>query len=175
VGPVADLRVEHLPESVPLLEAALESLYGLLVNIEIKNSPLEPGFDPDEGAARLLIDLLRDRRGADRVVVSSFTLASIDTVKALAPGIPTAVLSPAMADPAWTITTALEAGHDGIHPEDPVVTAEVVEQARDAGLAVRVWTVDDPARVIELVGFGVDAVITNEVARTLAAVRATGD
>ena len=46
--------------------------------------------------------------------------------------------------------------------------AEGLEAAHEAGLAVYVYTVDDPARMDELFGFGVDGVFTNlpDVGRT---------
>ena len=36
-----------------------------------------------------------------------------------------------------------------------------VELAHDAGLRVNVWTVDDPARMVELADMGVDGIVTN--------------
>jgi glycerophosphoryl diester phosphodiesterase len=175
LGPVADLRVSDLPGDVPLLEAALDTLHGLEIHVEIKNSPLEPGFDPDERTARDIVDLLRDRRGVDRVVVSSFTLATLDAVKALAAAIETAVLAPALADPEWVIDTALDRGHDGIHPEDAAITPALVDRARDAGLAVRAWTIDDPARLTELAALGLDGIMTNEVELAVSLLRGGGE
>jgi glycerophosphoryl diester phosphodiesterase len=57
-----------------------------------------------------------------------------------------------------------------VHPHDALADAGYVRRAHDDGLAVRVWTVDAPARVAELAGLGVDAVITNDVAAALRAV-----
>src|SRR3954447_427035 len=51
VGTIAELAVHDLPAEVPLLDAALDACFGLLVNIEIKNSPLEPNHDEGELAA----------------------------------------------------------------------------------------------------------------------------
>jgi glycerophosphoryl diester phosphodiesterase len=43
----------------------------------------------------------------------------------------------------------------------------LVALAHDQGVAVNTWTVDDPARMVELAGWGVDGVVTNvpDVAR----------
>ena len=41
------------------------------------------------------------------------------------------------------------------------VTAPMVERCHDAGLAVNVWTCDDPGRAIELDGWGVDGIVTD--------------
>ena len=40
-------------------------------------------------------------------------------------------------------------------------TRALVTAARQQGLAVNVWTVDDPARMTELIALGVDGIITN--------------
>jgi glycerophosphoryl diester phosphodiesterase len=60
-----------------------------------------------------------------------------------------------------TIARAAAAGHRALHPFDATVDAAVVATAHAAGLAVNVWTVDDPERMIELASFGVDGICTN--------------
>ena len=47
-GAIHELRTDQLPPDVPLLEAALDECRGMTVNVEVKNLPGEPGFDPDE-------------------------------------------------------------------------------------------------------------------------------
>ena len=51
----------------------------------------------------------------------------------------------------------------------PLVDAGAGGAAHAEGLSVYPWTVDDPARMAELVGLGVDGIITNvpDVARDL--------
>ena len=69
---VRQVPAGELPDHVPTLSAALDACAGAFVNVEIKNDPSEPDFDPTEWAAhRTLIEL--GRRGADaRWLVSSF-------------------------------------------------------------------------------------------------------
>jgi len=50
VGPIHDLSTTQLPAHVPLLAEALDACTGMVVNIEIKNHPHEPGFDPADRA-----------------------------------------------------------------------------------------------------------------------------
>jgi glycerophosphoryl diester phosphodiesterase len=45
-----------------------------------------------------------------------------------------------------------------------LVDPSLVERAHQAGLAVNVWTVDDPDRIAELTRMGVDGIVTNDVA-----------
>jgi glycerophosphoryl diester phosphodiesterase len=48
-----------------------------------------------------------------------------------------------------------------IHPPRDVVNAELIAMARDAGLPVRVWTINDPAEAIRLRELGVDAIFSD--------------
>ncbi|MGC9963142.1 MAG: glycerophosphodiester phosphodiesterase family protein [Acidimicrobiales bacterium] len=70
---------------------------------------------------------------------------------------------PPWQDPPWQEEPLASLQLDGLHPFDLLVDGAFVSRAHDDGLAVRVWTVDEPARVAELAGLGVDAVITNDV------------
>ena len=72
---------------MPTLAEVLDECRGLLVNIEIKNSPKDLDFDPDEAMAAGVVELLGARGGVDHVLVSSFHLPSIDRVHALAPDV----------------------------------------------------------------------------------------
>src|ERR1700677_388082 len=48
LGPVAGLTVPELPVHAPLLAHALAVCAGMVVNVEIKNAPPQPGHDPGE-------------------------------------------------------------------------------------------------------------------------------
>lgn len=162
------LVVRHEPgESGPSLAAALDACRGLLVNIEVKNLPHEPDFDPSEQVAADVVALLAARGGADRVVVSSFSLATVDAVRAGDPSVATGWLTLPGYDQLATVATAVEHGHAGLHPRHESVTPALVDAAHDAGLVVVTWTVDEPDRLREVADMGVDAVITNVPALAL--------
>jgi len=175
VGPAGCLFVHHdplpdpVPDWVPTLEVALEACRGMLVNVELKNLPTEAGWDAGEGMARRVAELAVGR--GDRVVVSAFTLTSIDAVRAAAPQLPTGWLTPDGYDQHRALATAAERGHAALHPFHTAVTADLVEAAHARGLQVNTWTVDDPARMVELAAFGVDAIITNDPALAVATLR----
>jgi glycerophosphoryl diester phosphodiesterase len=169
LGALASLTARELPDWLPTLGDALDACGGIDVNVEIKNAPCEPGYD--EGTT-LAIEVARqlERRGeTGRMVVSSFDLATVDAVRAYSVDLETAWLVEPGADVAGALALVAEHGHRGVHPYHLFVDVDFVEAARVAGVAVRVWTVDEPDRVAELAAMGVEAIITNDVARSLAA------
>lgn len=168
--PIAATRVSELPDHVPLLEAALDACAGLIVNVEIKNLPTEPGYDPSETVAADVADLAVARAahpGAGFIAVSAFTLASVDAVHRVAPEVATGWLVPSAFDQMQAVATASEHGHGAVHPHHSVVSEELVTAAHECGLAVVVWTVDAPEDLRRVARAGVDTIITNvpDVAR----------
>jgi len=169
VGTVAELTVAQLPERVPLLEAVLDALQGSRLNLEIKNLPHEPGYDPEELTARQVATLLAERGGQDSVIISSFTSAALDAVVGIDPDLPTGFLTTADYDQDKALGRAVERGWSALHPHHRAVTAALVAAAHDQGLAVNTWTVNDPDEARRLAGIGVDGVITDAVGAILAA------
>ena len=142
VGPISGLTAGQLPDFVPLLAAALDACHGLTVNVEIKNLPGEPGFDPRP----------RDPRGgrsggggggASSVVISSFWPATPGG----GPRCPPRPGHRAAAGPVVRSRRergrATARGCTAIHPHLDLVDGDLVARAHEAGLAVAVWTVND--------------------------------
>jgi glycerophosphoryl diester phosphodiesterase len=137
------------------------------VNIEIKNNPPDPDLDGDEYVAEQTVVLLAERGGRDEVLISSFNAATLIRVRERAPHLATALL---VVEPAEDVVEILvAAGHSALHPYDWFVDVELVTACHQVGIAVNVWTVDDPARMAELLAHGVDGLCTNvpAVARAL--------
>lgn len=161
---VVETRADDLPAGVPMLADALEECEGMLVNIEIKNVPVDPDHDPTCALADQVVDLLAARGGRDHVIVSCFGLATVDRVRALDASVPTALLTFLEPSAERGLDLVLAHGHAALHPFDAMVDAALVERAHAAGVAVNVWTVDGAERLVELAGFGVDAIVTNRPA-----------
>jgi len=158
--PIVETALRDLPSHVPTLGAALDACSGAAVNIEIKNSDVEPDFDPDDYVAiEVLAELAERGPDAGPWIISSFRLATVDRCRALAPEVPTGWLVMQLDEA--VVTTSAEHGHAAVHPWELSVTAAMVERCHDAGLAVNVWTCDDPARAIELDGWDVDGIVTD--------------
>jgi len=159
----AEIRAA-LPE-VPTLGAVLDACRGALVNVEVKNLPGDPDWDPADRAVELVVELLRARGGADDVVVSSRNLATIDRMRSLAPHVATAFVARDL-DPLEALLSAEAHGHAALHPHveslaGPALGA-VTRRARERGPRVVVWTVNDPDELRRLETAGVDAVITDD-------------
>lgn len=162
-APFAAVRARR-PE-IPTLEEALDACVGMLVNVEVKNLPGDPDFDPGDRIVGLLVDALARRAHADNVVVSSFNLATVDRFREHATGSPTALLALRGFDPLAAVTVAAERGHAALHPNvwglTGPVAAAVTTKAHELGLALNVWTVNRAATVRRLSRVGVDAVVTD--------------
>ncbi len=169
---ILGLSRSDLLGEVAVLDEALDACRALsVVNVEIKNWPEDPDFDPDEQLADAVVALLDARGDLDggRILVSSFHLPTIDRVRALAPGLATGWLLGPVADAAELVDRAAGHGHVAIHPHHAFVNDRFVELAHAAGLAVNTWTCDDPDRIRWLAEVGADAVITNTPDIALAA------
>jgi glycerophosphoryl diester phosphodiesterase len=162
LGALVSRPAAELPDWVPTLDAAFEACGGMAVNVEVKNVHGEPDFDASHEVVRALVARLAAGDGwRERVVVSSFDLAAVDRARALDPGLRTGLLAVDVADPLRPLALAVRHGHTSFHPHDAAVTPAVVDAAHADGLAVYVWTVDDPERMRVLADLGVDGIITN--------------
>lgn len=160
---LCEVAPTEMPEWVPTLSAALDACAGIWVNVEVKNDESEPDYDPaDRFMERVAADL-RGRGEDGRWLVSSFRRATIDACRLLLPGVATAWLTVDV--PAAEATSLAHdlraAGHSALHPWVGSLTREVVVAMHADGLSVNPWTCDDPARMAELVEWGVDGICTN--------------
>jgi glycerophosphoryl diester phosphodiesterase len=151
--------------SIPTLAEVLDACSGLLVNVEIKNSPHDADFDPEDRGAAAVVDLLRRRDRRDDVLVSSFHLPTVDRVHALDPEVPTGYLVVVDPLPIPALELAHEHGHRAVHPHYAAMSeahaADAVERATALGLGLNVWTVNDPPDIVRLAELGVDSIITD--------------
>jgi glycerophosphoryl diester phosphodiesterase len=168
IGAVVEQSLSELRRRapwIPTLPEALAACNGMWVNIEIKNSPTDPDWDPQRAVAATLAAGI-DAAGA---LVSSFDWGSIETARSS--GLATAWL--VQSAPLSAIERASVAGHRAVNPrasllEGPVAT-EVVAAANRAGMWVMPWTVNDETEAIRLRDAGVHAIITDDPARLVAA------
>jgi glycerophosphoryl diester phosphodiesterase len=157
---IVETRQSELPFYLPTLAEALDACAGAWVNLEIKNDPGEPDFDPDDAVVHgVLAELKRRGPGTGPWLVSSFRLETVDRCRALAPHVPTAWLVVEVG--LDTPTMLSERGHAAVHPWVDTVTEDVIARCHAAGMAVNTWTCNDPARARELAGWGIDGICTD--------------
>jgi glycerophosphoryl diester phosphodiesterase len=168
-GPVHEVVADELPPSVAFLPAALDACEGLEVNIELKNLPGEPGFDPDERMAREVAELVVAADRVSTVVVSSFWPGSLAAVRESRPELTTGLLLAPWFDATQAVPLALENGCSALHPHTSLVDAALMAKATGAGLSVATWTVNDLEQFDALANLGVDTVITDDVTLALSA------
>lgn len=174
VGAIVDLTSAELGRQAPDLVSfpeAMAACEGLIVNIEIKNSPADADFDPGESVAGAVVEWVNANGWADRVVVSSFNPATVDRVRALSAEVATGQLIMPGADAARQLVLAHQRGHQALHPHISSLAqpAGLATMADGLGMWVLAWTVDEPASITALRDSGITGVITNDPAAARAA------
>jgi glycerophosphoryl diester phosphodiesterase len=174
LGPVAGLAVGDLPPHVPLLAEALAVCEGLVVNVEIKNDPAQPGHDPGETVAAVTAAAIAEAGWIDRVIVSSFQASTLRAVQVADGRLPLGVLWPFLTEVDVALSLAVAEGWSAVHPFVTEASPELVERAQGAGLSVNVWTVNARHDLTALVKLGVEAVITDHLVEALSIARGEG-
>ena len=136
------------PAEVPTLAETLVLLSGrAAIDVEIKNLPGEPDYDPDiESAVEATLRALDGPPFVGPVLVSSFNPRSIARSRELAPGVPTGLLTIELMPVGDAAALASAGGHGWVLPAAAAVLAageEVVALAHAAGVRLGTWIVDD--------------------------------
>jgi glycerophosphoryl diester phosphodiesterase len=161
-GPVAERTADELARAnVPSLADVLTRYTDVRIIIELKtNIPT---------LARAALDEVRRARAMNRVCFGSFGLRVLRAVRAMAPMVATSAAREEVrwalyrSWVRWPVERVSYAGYQV--PERSgrtrVISPRFVEYAHRAGLGVQVWTVDTEADARRLLGWGVDALITD--------------
>jgi glycerophosphoryl diester phosphodiesterase len=154
---LADVRLgpqrEKIPRLLDLLSWAEQT--GTALNVELKHDV------PDRLA--LVRAVVRRLRGARvPILVSSFDPFELAVTRALAPSLPCALLT----DPGQSYAPLLHRVARpglvfGLHLERRQARTDLLARAKRRGLALGVWTVNDPEEARRLVADGVDVLITD--------------
>jgi glycerophosphoryl diester phosphodiesterase len=144
-------------EPIPRLAEVLALLApsGLWANIELKNSVVAyPGLE------EIVLAAVQEAGMADRVVLSSFSQASVARLADLTDLEVGLLFEPnELIFRPWRRAVAL--GATALHPPRLRSSAALVRAARDQGLKVRAWVANRPAEVNRLVEAGVDGYFTD--------------
>ncbi|ASS76152.1 hypothetical protein CIG75_15185 [Tumebacillus algifaecis] len=142
-------------QRIPTLEQVLQTYGDLYLNVELKNSYHEmPGLEEK------VIELIRNYGVEQNVLISSFHHKSMQTLHRLAPDLKTGLLYDCVLVDA--VTYAKRLGASALHPFYGTVKADLLREAKAAGVQVNVWTVNDEEQMRLCAEAGVDAIITND-------------
>ena len=158
---VREVWAAAAPDHVPNLAEAFEACEGMGVNVEVKNLPGDPDHDASAMVCEAVAGLAVAYRPPELLLVSSFDITAVDRIRATDPSLPTAWLMAERHGTALMLDRTADHGHGAVNPWDQVVDEHLVSASHDRGLAVFVWTVDDPGRMAELAEWGVDGIVTN--------------
>ena len=157
---VAEARVGGV-EPVPLLSDLLDAFPDARLNIDVKH----------EAAVLPTIRLLRARGVLDRVCVASFSDRRLGRLRSALGHDLCSSLGPREVFSLVAATTRDRSykAHPAAHCVQvpprlgplPVLTGKVAATAHRGGLAVHVWTIDDPVEMDRLLDLGVDGVMTD--------------
>ena len=148
---------EPLPTLGDLIDLMNDT--GLNANIEIK--PSEAGREETLRLIGAVIAELEGLRPGVEVIVSSFSHLLLHLFKQRAPKVPVGCLyKSGTLSSDWRSTLQI-VGADFIHPEDSGLTRQQVQEFRDAGYGVNIWTVNSPSRADELFSWGATGVFSD--------------
>lgn len=145
---------------IPRLVELLSDFSDTHLNVDIKS---------DDAVAPTL-RLLREQKAADRVLIAAFSHRRLQRVRKFMPQVATSASPLEVA--AWAGGTggirALARKNGAVAFQVPmkwgrlrIVTPANVRRARDLGMQVHVWTIDDALQMRALLDLGVDGIVTD--------------
>ena len=159
---------EFHDETLPTLQQLLDefSANNALLYLELKCATRQVSQ-----IAAVTCRMLENHSARERVIIECFDLSAIEEVKRIAPEIRTAALfEPNLRNPRSLLSgralveRAKAVGANEIALHYRLANKKTVEAAREAGLKVIVWTVDDPNWLARAREYGIDGLITNDPA-----------
>lgn len=172
-GMVKDLKLEELKQldagswfdpkfkgqTIPTLNEVLD-LVGkkLFINIELKN--LNAPFDRlSQKTARIV----KNHGLAHRVLFSSFNPWALIEARRYLPQVPRGLLlPPGGLGKVFKIAFGWWVDYQSLHPHYPAVTPQLIRQAKNKGVKVLAYTVNQAEDIERLVKLGVDGIITDD-------------
>lgn len=144
-------------ERVPTLDEVLDG-FGrrIAFNLELKRASQAEY----EGLEQATLAAVGQRGLLSRMLFSSFYDPVLARLRALSPEARIGLLI-SHKFPHRAVARAQALGAEAIHPEDSIVTRDLVREAHDAGLAVHVFTVDEEVELRRFLDLGVDGIFTN--------------
>jgi glycerophosphoryl diester phosphodiesterase len=157
---------EFSGERIPLLEEVLDLVAGrICVNIEIKREAVWK--QASGGIEEKVLRVVDRKKLIDRTVISSFSPLAVERSKALRPDCSTALLLTRM-PVRFPMKLLRRTGADALHVPFRRLKRVFLEHARNEGIPLRVYTVNEIRSMQNLIDWGVDGIFTDRVDRLVA-------
>lgn len=155
---------------IPTLDEVFEAVgKKLFINVEIKyDARMLPGTEA------AVAEKIRHFGLTDTVIVSSFSAQILHNFHKLLPDAAIGFLYAEDTPPSeWELVKDLP--HQAMHPHHLLLDAARVAEIKQQDLRINTWTVNDPARAVELRDFGVDGLITDTPDVLIQSLRSGGE
>ena len=173
------LQNQKIPKLSELLKLTSDNIVeDLLINLEIKSTPIEKNLTPEpDEMVKIIIDEVSRSNLEDRIIYSSFDWRVLREIKERDSKIPRAYLTSGARGKIydkspWLDFTPL---HNGVelpelikalggsawHPNYKDVNKEIVQISHDKELPVNVWTVNRESDMLRMIDYGVDGIMTD--------------
>ncbi|HEX2153131.1 MAG TPA: glycerophosphodiester phosphodiesterase [Acidimicrobiia bacterium] len=127
------------------------------LDLELKNLPGEPGFDPE---GRMALMVASRARSSD--ILTSFYWPDMDLIRRYAGGVPTGLLVGEGGSAPDALAHAVDRGHRAIVLHHSLIDGGLCRAASEACIEVMAWTVNSVDKARELSGMGVTAIISDD-------------
>ena len=173
------LQNQKIPKLSELLKLTSDNIVeDLLINLEIKSTPIEKNLTPEPDAmVKIIIDEVSNSNLEDRIIYSSFDWRVLREIKERDSKIPRAYLTSDVKGKIYNKSPWLDFTplHNGVelpelikalggsawHPNYKDVNKEIIQISHNKGLPVNVWTVNRESDMLRMIDYGVDGIMTD--------------
>ena len=175
------LSNQKIPKLSELLELTSKNLSNnLVINLEIKSTPIEENLTPNPNEmVKLIMDEVNKFELIDKIIFSSFDWRILNEIKVSYPKTSRAYLTSEKKGKIYDKSPWLNfmplydsdvnelprliktLGGKAWHPKHIDINKDVVRISHEEGLPVNVWTVNEEYDMMKMIDYGVDGIITD--------------
>ena len=176
-----NLSNQKIPKLSELLELTSKNLSdNLVINLEIKSTPIEKNLTPNpDEMVKLIMDEVNKFELNDKIIYSSFDWRILNEIKETYPKISRAYLTSEKKGKIYDKSPWLNfmplydsdvnelprliktLGGKAWHPKHIDINKDVVRISHEVGLPVNVWTVNEEFEMLRMIDYGVNGIITD--------------
>ncbi len=171
----------NIPKLSDLLKLTSDNISDdLIINLEVKSTPVEDNLTPPPNVmANLIIDEVNKTKLKDKVIFSSFDWKVLREIKNIDSKISRGYLTSELKGKVYDKSPWLDfmsiynidsrelprliktLGGETWHPKREDIDKDMVRISHEEGLLVNVWTVNEKYEMLRMIEYGVDGIITD--------------